>query len=108
MSTALQAESIAEGRGAYRRLARRKLVLLGVLAALLLVSLVADLTLGPARYSYTEVVRALLGLDVPLSVSVVVWEIRLPVALMAVVVGAVRSWVAVGVGVRWLAGAGRT
>lgn len=88
MSTAVQADSIAEGRGAYRRLARRKLVLLGVLAALLLVSLVADLTLGPARYGYMEVVRALLGLDVPLSVSVVVWEIRLPVALMAVVVGA--------------------
>lgn len=88
MSAVVQADSIAEGRGAYRRLARRKLVLLGVLAALLLVSLVADLTLGPARYGYMEVVRALLGLDVPLSVSVVVWEIRLPVALMAVVVGA--------------------
>jgi iron complex transport system permease protein len=88
MSTAVQVEGLAQGRGAYRRLARRKLLLLGVLAVLLLASLVADLTLGPARYSYGEVVRALLGMDVPLSVSVVVWEIRLPVALMAVVVGA--------------------
>jgi iron complex transport system permease protein len=47
--------------------------------------------LGPARYGYGEVVQALLGMDVPLSVSVVVWEIRLPVALMAVVVGAALS-----------------
>jgi iron complex transport system permease protein len=89
MSAVMEAPAgVAEGRGAYRRLARRRLALLSVLAVLLLASLVADLSLGPARYGYGEVVRALLGMDVPISVSVVVWEIRLPVALMAVVVGA--------------------
>lgn len=84
-------DRLADGRGAYRRLARRRLALLGLLGALLLASLVADLALGPARYAYAEVVRALLGLDVPPAVAVVVWEIRLPVALMAVVVGASLS-----------------
>jgi iron complex transport system permease protein len=91
MSAVLAQDGLAAGRGAYRRQARRRLLLLAVLAVLLLASLVADLTLGPARYGYAEVVQALLGLDVPLTVSVVVWEIRLPVALMAVVVGAALS-----------------
>lgn len=88
MSAALIGAELEAGRGAYRRLSRRRLALLGLLAVLLLASLVADLALGPARYAYGEVVRALLGLEVDLVVSVVVWEIRLPVALMAVVVGA--------------------
>lgn len=91
MSAALAAVRLAAGRRAYRQLGRRRLALLGALAALLAASVVADLTLGPARYAYGEVVRALLGLDVPLAVSVVVWDIRLPVALMAVVVGASLS-----------------
>jgi iron complex transport system permease protein len=91
MSAVLADEGLTAGRDAYRQLARRRVTLLAVLLVLLLASLVADLTLGPARYGYGEVVRALLRLEVPLSVSVVVWEIRLPVALMAVVVGASLS-----------------
>lgn len=91
MSATLARDGLAAGRGAYGRLTRRRLALLAGLAALLAACVVADLTFGPARYAYAEVVRALLGLDVPLAVSVVVWEIRLPVALMAVVVGASLS-----------------
>ncbi len=82
------AVGLAQGRLAYRRLARRRVGLLALMAALLAASLVADLTLGPARYGYGEVVGALLGFEGPPAVSVVVWDIRLPVALMAVVVGA--------------------
>ncbi|WBV44856.1 iron ABC transporter permease (plasmid) [Pseudoroseomonas cervicalis] len=85
------AADLAQGRGAYRALSRKRLVLLGVLALLLAASLVADLALGPARYAYGEVLKALLGLDAPLDVTVVVREIRMPVALMAVVVGASLS-----------------
>ena len=81
----------APGRAAYRRLTAQRLLVLAGLAALLAASLVADLTLGPARYGYAEVVRALLGQNVPASVAVVVTEIRLPVALMAAVVGACLS-----------------
>lgn len=85
------ADSLADGRRAYRQLVRRRVALLAGLGALLLASVLADLALGPARYAYGDVVRALLGLDGPLAVSVVVWDIRLPVALMAVVVGATLS-----------------
>jgi iron complex transport system permease protein len=70
---------------------RKKLVLL-VLAVVLILSMIADLGLGPARYSMREVVLALMGsADVSRQISVVIWDIRMPVALMAVVVGAALS-----------------
>lgn len=81
--------SPAQGRETYRALAfRRKLLLAGFATALLLCFLV-DLMLGPARYSMGQVVDALLSPSTaPAAVRVVIWDIRLPVALMAVVTGA--------------------
>lgn len=79
-------------REVYRALVRRKRWLLASFAVLLLFSLLLDLALGPARYSLEEVVRALLWPDsVAAQVRVVVWEIRMPMALMALVVGAALS-----------------
>jgi iron complex transport system permease protein len=79
-------------RSVYRGLVRRKRVLLGVFATLLLLSVLLDLALGPANYSLAEVVRAVLWPDtVSSQVRVVLWEIRMPVALMAVAVGAALS-----------------
>ena len=81
-----------KGRGAYRVLVQRKKLVLLVLAVVLVLSVIADLGLGPARYSMREVVLALLGSpEVTEQVSVVIWDIRMPVALMAVVVGAALS-----------------
>ena len=80
------------GRGAYRALIRRKKLILLALALVLTVSTIADLALGPARYAMKDVVLALAGsADVPAQVRVVIWDIRMPVALMAVVVGAALS-----------------
>lgn len=79
-------------RDAYRALARRKMLLLAALAVLLALSLLFDLGLGPARYSPGEVIRAVLWPDsVPVQLRVVIWEVRLPIALMAVAVGAALS-----------------
>jgi len=81
-----------QGRGFYRALVlRRQLILLGLALALAL-SVCVDLALGPARYSLGQVVEALLypG-SVDDQVRVIMWEIRMPVALMAVVVGASLS-----------------
>lgn len=79
----------APGSAAYRLLtSRKKLTLLGLLA-FLAGSLVADLMTGPARYAVSEVLAALLWPgSAPAALMVVIWEIRLPVALMAAVVGA--------------------
>ncbi|MGX9572325.1 FecCD family ABC transporter permease [Mesorhizobium sp. f-mel] len=84
--------SAKEGRGLYRALVLRKQLMLAGLALALLLSLCVDLALGPARYSLDQVVLALVSpASVPLQVRVVLWEIRLPIALMAVVVGAALS-----------------
>ncbi len=82
----------AGGRHAYRTLVRRKQWLLGLLVILLLGSVLLDLALGPASYSLGEVVQALLWPDsASPQARVVMWDIRLPVALMAVAVGAALS-----------------
>jgi iron complex transport system permease protein len=83
---------VLKGRGAYRVLVQRKKFVLLALSLVLVLSVIADLGLGPARYTMREVVLALMGSpDVSLQISVVIWDIRMPVALMAVVVGAALS-----------------
>lgn len=80
------------GRMGYRALAARRLVLILLLAAMLAGSVTADIALGPARYTMAQVFAALME---PAAVAdqlrVVVWDIRMPIALMAVVVGASLS-----------------
>ena len=77
---------------AYRQLVLRKRLILAILTLLLLCSVLLDLALGPARYSLSEVLGALLSPDSAApQVRVVMWDIRLPVALMAVAVGAALS-----------------
>lgn len=84
--------AVAPARVRYRAVvARRFAVIAGLLAALCL-SVAVDLSVGPARYSLGEVVRAILAPgSVDLQVRVVVWDIRMPIAMMAVVVGAALS-----------------
>jgi iron complex transport system permease protein len=78
--------------GHYRALVRRRQAVLAALTLLLLASVALDLTLGPTRHALADVLQALLQPQaVPLPLRVVVWDIRLPVALMAVVVGAALS-----------------
>lgn len=85
----IAAEQPEGARFAYRARTLRKQLILLALAVLLLTSLVADMMLGPARYGAGEVLAALFTPDAaPVAVRVVIWDIRLPVALMAVVVGA--------------------
>jgi len=79
-------------RDVYRHLVLRKRLILVALAVLLLFSVLLDLALGPASYSLSEVLGALFSPDsAPAQVRVVMWDIRLPVALMAVAVGAALS-----------------
>ncbi|RWQ06643.1 iron ABC transporter permease [Mesorhizobium sp.] len=92
MSSEPAALSAKQGRGLYRALVLRKQLILAGLALALLLSLCIDLALGPASYSLDQVVLALVSPgSVPLQVRVVLWDIRLPIALMAVVVGAALS-----------------
>ncbi|MGF6330610.1 iron complex transport system permease protein [Pseudomonas sp. BS3782 TE3695] len=79
-------------RDTYRQLVLRKRLILAALVVLLVCSVLLDLALGPASYSLSEVLNALFSPDTASAqVRVVMWEIRLPVALMAVAVGAALS-----------------
>ncbi|SFL04905.1 iron ABC transporter permease [Pseudomonas sp. NFACC46-3] len=85
-------ETLVMQRDTYRRLVLRKRLILGGLTLLLICSVLLDLALGPARYSLDEVLGALFSPEsASPQVRVVMWDIRLPVALMAVAVGAALS-----------------
>lgn len=76
----------------YRQQVWRKRLMLAALTVLLLFSVLLDLALGPASYGLEEVLTALFTPDAAApQVRVVMWDIRLPVALMAVAVGAALS-----------------
>ncbi len=92
MAVATETLQSAAGRSQYRPISARRLTILGLMVAALLVSVAADMALGPARYTLSEVVSTILW---PSSAGdqlrVVIWDIRMPVALMAVTVGACLS-----------------
>ncbi|MFG6138819.1 FecCD family ABC transporter permease [Halomonas sp. B23F22_10] len=92
-STAPRADSTAgAGRDAYRALVVRRQLILAALSLALFASLCVDLALGPARFGLGEVIAALLTPDdVSQQARVILWEIRMPVALMALTVGASLS-----------------
>mgnify|MGYP001229527281 CR=1 FL=1 len=73
----------------YREITGRKLAYLSVIAGVLIVATLIDVLTGPAWLSIREVVWAILSpATSDPTVGVIVWIIRLPVALMAIVVGA--------------------
>jgi len=79
------ATAVGAGYAAY---ITRKIVIVAVIALALVPALVAALSLGPAAIPADEVVLTLFGQDVPRRSEIIVWNIRLPQALAAVVAGA--------------------
>ncbi|WP_067708617.1 MULTISPECIES: iron ABC transporter permease [unclassified Erwinia] len=74
--------------GRYHQLLRYRLLLMAVLVLAILASLMLDFTLGPSGLSLHDLWRTLLSPEsVDAGTRVIVWDIRLPYALMAVVVG---------------------
>ncbi len=73
----------------YRRLARRRVLVLASGGALLTGSALVDIATGPAMLPLGTVIATLLGVAAPdPATEAILWTIRLPVACMAVVVGA--------------------
>ncbi|MEZ3499203.1 FecCD family ABC transporter permease [Pantoea sp. KPR_PJ] len=74
--------------GRYHQVLRRRMLMIAVLVLAIVASLVLDFTLGPAGLSLPTLLQSLLHPDaVDAGTRVIVWDIRLPYALMAVVVG---------------------
>lgn len=73
----------------YRRRNRRRVALVAALGALALLALVLDLVTGPAGLPLSDTLKALTGAgEVPRGTEVIVRQVRLPVAVMALLVGA--------------------
>ena len=83
----------------YRSLTAKRLAILAGLSLCLVLSIAVDMAYGPARYTLSEVVSTIWD---PASVGnqlrVVIWDIRMPIALMAVTVGACLSLAGVSLG----------
>lgn len=81
------AASVAEA--GYRALLRRRLVLVAVLLVACLCGFTLDLVTGPSAMTLADTFGALFDSTAyPASTQVIVWQIRLPVALIALLVGA--------------------
>ncbi|MCO5080592.1 MAG: iron ABC transporter permease [Rhizobiaceae bacterium] len=76
----------------YSRLVRRRILIVAALAVAMLVAFAADLVTGPSSLSPLDAVS---GLFAPDSLSgpmrVIIWDVRLPQALLAILVGAALS-----------------
>lgn len=82
-----QAESLHLAR-AYKRLSSWRLLVLALLGAVILGALLIDFTTGPSGIELPTLLHTLLAPDAaPPALRVIVWNIRLPYALMAVAVG---------------------
>lgn len=76
----------------HRRRLRRRTGLVAGLGLAAVLSVIADLASGPSGLPVAEVLKALTGTaEVSRATEVIVWQVRLPVAVMALLVGAALS-----------------
>jgi iron complex transport system permease protein len=92
LETKLAVKTAGLGSGHYRSLVSRRLLLISFLVVLLLASIAFDMALGPANYSVRQVIETVLWpSSAENQMRVVIWDIRMPIALMALTVGASLS-----------------
>jgi iron complex transport system permease protein len=73
----------------HRRAVGRKLALICGLALLLLAGITLDVMTGPAGLSFREILNGLFGASgTDDTLRIIVWQVRLPTALLAVLIGA--------------------
>lgn len=76
----------------YRRTVRRRVLLVALLGALALTALVLDLITGPSALPLADSLTALFRpAEASRAAHVIIWQVRLPVALLALMVGAALS-----------------
>jgi len=82
-------EKASESSSNYKKVIYRKVVILVCLLILVLLSFIVDMSTGPAHLALTDVIRSLVSPDsVDDQTNIIVNVIRLPIAIMALLVGA--------------------
>ena len=88
--TVLESTLSVENR--YRQLFRQRLVILAVIFIAIIASLLLDFTLGPSGLPLHSLIKTLMHPSGATNgMRVIVWDIRLPYALMALLVGITPS-----------------
>lgn len=89
----MQANDIAPGAlESYRAIVRVRYAIIFGLACAVVLAFVVDLLTGPSSVGFRDILTAVLEPGtLPRSVEVIVWQVRLPQALMALLVGAALS-----------------
>ncbi|MBL1420687.1 MAG: iron ABC transporter permease [Alphaproteobacteria bacterium] len=73
----------------YLRTARKRSIIVFVMMAIVAFSVLLDVSLGPGNFPLSDIIDVLWDENSHgVSLSVIVWDIRLPVALMALLIGA--------------------
>ena len=86
---ALNTADAGRGRQIYREITGRKYLVMAALMIALAFTFILDISLGPARLGLMEVASTIVNPgSAEVTTRVIVWDIRMPIALMAVVVGA--------------------
>lgn len=81
--------SMPEALKHYHRAKRQRIMLIIIIAMIGIAAFLLDLIVGPAGLTFQEMINALLGTgDVSRRVEVIIWQVRIPASLMAVLVGA--------------------
>lgn len=82
-------ENIAIG---YRKQFIKRVLLLFILAIATLTSFCIDIAVGPSTLGFSEVLKTIFAKDaMDLATQVIVWEVRMPYSIMALLVGAALS-----------------
>ncbi len=81
-------DAIRTAAAAYQRVVRRRVVFLAILALISLFAFALDLGTGPSSLGLLDAVRGIFdGSSLSSAQSAILWEVRLPQALLAVLVG---------------------
>src|SRR5688500_11871101 len=73
----------------YRRRVLRKSAFVAGMLLVMALAVAVDVAIGPGHFPPAVVIQALLAPDtVPPKLAIIVWDVRLPVALMAILIGA--------------------
>lgn len=72
----------------YLKTARKRSVIVFIMLTIVILSVLLDVSLGPGNFPLSDIIDVLLDEDSHgISLNVIVWDIRLPVALMALLIG---------------------
>lgn len=73
----------------FRKRTKKRLILLALGLTVLVISLLADISWGPSNLTIFDVAKTIVNPSgATIQMQVIVWDIRLPIAIMAVLVGA--------------------